>query len=352
MPRLTPLRTGNIWPAICLLAVCASGSTGETDQADIEYSVIAPLAPQSLLLDASSVSGLMAAVGEYGHVLLSRDRGESWRQALVPTRATLTAVYFHDDNLGWAVGHDAVILRTRDGGESWERLYYAPEEERPLLDVWFENAERGIAIGAYGFYLVTRDGGETWTETPFQARPLDEGGRDDDEFDEEAAWEGGVDYHLNQIRRSADGMLYVAAEAGHVYRSADNGETWTALAPPYEGSFFGVLPLMDGSVLVFGLRGNLFRSDNGGVSWQAIETSTHAQLTDALVLPDGKVLITGMAGVLLIGALEDEGFRLRQLADREGISTALIREDGTLILVGEFGLKKLAPSEYRPSGDP
>ena len=101
-------------------------------------------------------------VGERGHVLVSTDGGESWKQARVPVRALLTAVHMHDERTGWAVGHDAVILRTDDGGETWRLVHQAPEEELPLLDVWFRDERTGFAIGAYGYFLVTRDGGDTW----------------------------------------------------------------------------------------------------------------------------------------------------------------------------------------------
>ena len=82
-------------PAVTLAADPA------TDAA-VEYSVIAPLAPRSLLLDAVKAGDRIVVVGERGHVLLSDDQGASWRQAKVPTRATLTAVYFVDAQNGWA----------------------------------------------------------------------------------------------------------------------------------------------------------------------------------------------------------------------------------------------------------
>jgi len=102
----------------------------------------------SLLLDAVARGNSWVAVGERGHILVSHDRGATWTQSSVPTRMLLTGVWMHDDRLGWAVGHDETILRTRDGGAIWERVYVAPEAERPLLDVWFRDAENGLAVGA------------------------------------------------------------------------------------------------------------------------------------------------------------------------------------------------------------
>ncbi len=74
------------------------------------------LASQSLLLDISPIGQeQLVAVGQHGHILLSSD-GEQWQQANVPVQSTLTSVYFLNDLLGWAVGHDATILHSQDGG--------------------------------------------------------------------------------------------------------------------------------------------------------------------------------------------------------------------------------------------
>ncbi len=307
-----------------------------------ETSLIKPLASQSLLLDAAEAGGLMVAVGERGHVLLSLDEGQTWRQVTAPTRSTLNAVFLHDDKLGWAVGHDAVILRTRDGGESWERLYWAPDLEQPLFDVWFKDADNGFAIGAYGLFLETADGGDSWEQ-----RVLVEEEDEDLEADP-YAFTSAADLHLNHISKAASGKLYIAAEAGGAFRSDDDGATWEALAPPYEGSFFSCLPLAGDSVLLFGLRGHLFRSDDAGESWRTLETGTVALLTDGAQLPGGPVILTGLAGTLLISRDNGESFSLAQQADRQGLATALPTSDGGLVLVGEFGVSRLPASALAP----
>ena len=316
----------------------------EAAPAQPEFSVRAPLASRSLLLDGVSVDGLMVAVGERGHILLSENQGQSWRQANVPTQATLTGVFFHDKNLGWAVGHDAIILRTKDGGQNWERLYYAPEQERPFLDVWFRDAENGFAIGAYALFLMTADGGDTWSAHEI-------GGQDDfsEEYDD---FGGGSDFHLNHIASSDTGRLYIAAEAGTIYRSDDDGETWISLPSPYQGSFFGTLPLENDSLLLFGLRGHMFRSDDAGQTWEEMETATEAMLTDGLRLSDGTIIVAGLGGTLLVSQNQGRSFTLRQQADRQGIATVLQAEGGTLIVIGEFGVRKLPPNEYEVEENP
>jgi photosystem II stability/assembly factor-like uncharacterized protein len=284
-----------------------------------EPAVQAPLSGRSLLLDASVADGNFVVVGGRGHILTSTDNGNSWQQREVPSRGALTGVYFHDRDLGWVVGHDSVILRTSDGGQSWELVNWAPEDENPLLDVWFSDADNGFAIGAYGSFYRTSDGGETWSLEPI------------------SEW----DFHLNHIARSADGRLYLAAEAGMIYRSDDGGETWRELPSPYEGSFFGTLPLDGDTVLVFGLQGHLFRSEDAGESWTTVETGTTAMLTDGIRLANSEIVISGLGGTLLISSDGGSTFELLPQPDRRGVSSIVEAGDGQLLMVGEFGVKMM-----------
>jgi photosystem II stability/assembly factor-like uncharacterized protein len=301
-----------------LLTLAEAGSAAPPVAA--ERSSPARLAARSLLLDAADREGLAVAVGERGHVLLSSDGGKAWTQVEAPTRALLTGVWLHDARLGWAVGHDETILRTRDGGKTWQRIRHAPEEEKPLLDVWFHDEKRGFAIGAYGLLLATADGGDTW-----ESRTVVEG----------------TDTHLNAIAE-AGGSLFLAGEAGSLYRSDDGGESWQALESPYQGSFFGLLPLGDGALLVFGLRGNVFRSEDRGKTWSSVNSGTEATLTTGRELGSGKVAVAGMAGVLLWSEDGGRTFRLRELEDRKASLAILPGSADGLVLLGEGGIRPIA----------
>lgn len=286
--------------------------------AEDSQAIISKLAQKSLLLDAARVDDLIVLVGERGHILSTPDGGRNWHQAAVPTRVTLTGVFLHDRSLGWAVGHDGVILRTRDGGETWTLLHVQGEEDRPLLDVFFLDADRGFAIGAYGLFLATVDGGDTWEEK----------------------YVSEDDWHLNHMARSSAGRLYIAAEAGNVYRSDNDATSWVQLFPPYTGSFFGTLPLEGDGVLLFGLRGHLFRSEDAGDTWQRIDTGTDALLSGGLIRRDGSVVIVGQDGVILESRDGGRTFERHQLPDRTAFSTALETPDGALLLVGETGVMR------------
>jgi photosystem II stability/assembly factor-like uncharacterized protein len=318
-----------------------------TDPADRD-AVIARLAVRSLLLGVTEVPGDgLVAVGERGHVLASSDGGTTWQQRPAPTHANLTAVRFADATHGWVVGHDEVILRTTDGGASWTRTHYAPERQQPLLDVWFGDASHGLAVGAFATLYRSADGGVTWVAVPFAPQPLpatvSAARRATPKNARQSAMredEGILQPHLNAIARGATGRLYLAAEAGHLYRSDDDGGSWYQLPSPYDGSFFGVLPLDGDALLAFGLRGHLYRSDDAGRSWRALESHTQALLAGGTRLPDGTVVLAGLAGVVLVSADGGETFRVHQEADRKGFD-AVAPATGGIVLVGETGVRVL-----------
>jgi len=330
---------------------------------EAEWSLVMPLATAALTLDISRVGDTFVVVGERGHVLISEDQGRSWIQQRTPTRVPLTGVWFHDRNLGWAVGHDAVILRTEDGGETWCRVYHAPELERPLFDVWFEDARNGFAIGAYGYFLRTSDGGLTWREEPLEIvadeepEPADEAEADDDTaagnddgWDDEGwgddAWlDDGLmtDMHLNRVVLDAAGRIFLMAEAGIILRSDDRGASWRYLDPPYDGSFFGGLAPDAESLLVFGLRGTMFRTWDGGLTWRDIELPVDTSLFGGAPVGQRHIVVVGTSGVMLVSR-EGESFRLVQRPDRKALMSAMGTDDGAVIVIGEPGVERIERS--------
>ncbi len=317
--------------ALALLLWLVSAASGDN-------SVMAPLAKSSLLLDAAAAGQRLVAVGERGHVLISGDQGRSWQQRQTPTRATLTSVFFIDDRLGWAAGHDQVILRTSDGGTNWQRVHQDIEDGRPVLDLVFLDPQHGLAVGGYGLYLETLDGGSTWESLSF---PVVAGTATQGPYDLDEEDGAGLDYHLNHLSQGEGGRLYIAAEAGHLYRSDDRGGSWQALPSPYQGSFFATLPLNGETLLACGLRGHAFRSDDGGMSWEKIATGTFSTLNDAVRLADGRLALLGLAGATLLS--DDGGRTVRPVprSDRAGISRVLEAADGALVLFGEGGAHRL-----------
>ncbi|GMR06142.1 MAG: YCF48-related protein [Gammaproteobacteria bacterium] len=285
-----------------------------------EQSEPARLASRSLLLDITHAGTRLVTVGERGHVLVSDDSGKSWQQKQVPTRSQLTAVFFIDERVGWAVGLDAVILSTVDGGDSWVLQHRDKQYDDPLLDVWFKDRNNGFAIGAYGLFLSTNDGGKSWDR-----RQISED-----------------DFHLNAISSLNSNELFIAAEQGHLYHSIDGGYSWTALPSPYAGSFFGINVINDELLLVFGLRGNLFSSNDKGETWQKIESGTEASLMAALQQKNGTIRIVGLVGNILTSTDQGKSFSLKVREDRKTLTSIVEAADGKLVMSGSAGITVVA----------
>ncbi len=330
------IRSSAVLAMICAAALLTTATHAGSASAD-GASVVAPLAKRSLLLDVARAGERLVAVGERGHILLSDDQGRTWTQSdAVPSRTTLTAVTFANSDEGWAVGHDEIILRTEDGGKNWLAANFRPESQQPLLDVWFENASHGLAVGAYGSVYETRDGGRAWQARKFsyQALPAAKKSKDDEQ-------DVPPDYHLNKII-AAGTRLFIAAEAGQMFRSDDGGKNWQQLPSPYNGSFFGLLALDVDNLFAFGLRGNTFRSADGGLSWRQVASGATAMLTDGFARADGSLVLVGLSGTVLSSADQGSSWTLHQQADRKGISAALPLADGELIVVSESGVRRIA----------
>lgn len=324
---------------LMLLAV----SVHVTDVWAEESSMMAKLAGKSMLLDGVSKQGLLAVVGERGHVLISSD-GKNWQQIVVPTRTTLTGVYFHDTQNGWVVGHDAVILRTTNGGKQWQKVHDDPGGETPLFDVWFKDEKQGIAIGAYGLYFVSQDGGVNWDISELNVnvdKTADDTDEDEPKAEDDDDFLDSYDLHLNSIAIADNGKLYIAAEAGKVYRSDDSGDSWMPLELSYIGSLFGVLPISGDIVLAFGLRGHLFRSEDAGENWQEIKMPTQEMLTNGFAIKDDEIYITGLGGTILKSTDVGKSFVLLEQGHRNGFTAIIQSTDGELITVGEKGVSLL-----------
>jgi photosystem II stability/assembly factor-like uncharacterized protein len=278
---------------------------------------IMPLAAKSLLLDVEDTGAGLIAVGERGHILLSPD-GKKWAQSPVPTRATLTAIDCVDTTTCWAVGHDAVILKTTDGGKSWVKQYFEPELEKPFLDVLFFDAQHGFAIGAYGLFKETLDGGNSWNEFNADIRAEER--------------------HFNAITRLGNGNLLLVGETGGIATSTDGGVTWVRQESPYEGSYFGALPIGESGAVIFGLRGNAYISADavkGG--WTQLETGTVQGLLGGTVLPNGDFVLAGNSGTLLRGSPSTNLIQPVPGAKGKGLATALAMGNGDLLVLGENG---------------
>jgi photosystem II stability/assembly factor-like uncharacterized protein len=284
------------------------------------FSEPAPLAARSLLLDVTNTGDKLVAVGDHGHILISRDQGATWTQTVVPTRALLTGVSFPDPQHGWVVGHDGVILATSDGGRIWHRQDDGLSLDTVLLDVLFLDAAHGFAVGAYGKFLETVDGGKHWTV----AKPSED------------------EVHFNRISAGADGQLYLAGESGTLLVSSDGGKNWIKREVPYDGSLFGVLTAGENRLITYGLRGHILSSEDDGISWQPLHSEIQVLIAGGTRLRNGTVVLAGQGGHFFVSRDEGRTFRHWKPANfATSVADLVETDDGDLLTVGESGAVRL-----------
>jgi photosystem II stability/assembly factor-like uncharacterized protein len=304
----------------------------------------AVLAVKSLLLGIAPIGEeKLVAVGQHGHILLS-ENGDTWQQAEVPSRTTLTNVYFFNEQLGWAVGHDASIFHSNDGGLTWQTQQLLPEEENPLLDIYFKNPTQGIAVGAYGKFYRTNDGGNTW-KSEFHPEFLladDVDYINDLKAEDQEAYQSEIAFilpHFNGIKYDGK-TLFLFGETGLLAKSIDFGVSWQPFDNFYQGSFFSLATTSTGSQLVAGLRGNVFRLSHNDIQWRKVPTDTSALLNDIIVTSDHTIFILGNNGMVLIST--DDGKTFRKQTQKDG-KTLIAGQwfKGRLIAVSDVGIKTI-----------
>ena len=320
--------------ALSLLGVVALSTAAQAATEAAEPAVFAiesPRAAKGLMIDVAHAGKRLVAVGDRGHILYSDDQGATWVQAKVPTRQLLTAVFFIDDQHGWAVGHDAKILASSDAGATWSEQFKDLSREAPLLDVLFNDPNHGFAVGAYGALIETTDAGKTWTDVS-------------DRLDNEDQ------YHLNAIAQVKDAGLFIVGEQGSMFRSSDEGQTWEKLEGPYEGSLFGVIgTAQPKTLLAYGLRGNLFRSTDFGDTWEpvalkAARGALEFGLSGATLLDDGTLVVVGNGGSVVVSHDDGLTFSVFNRPDRISLSAVTAAGNGDLILVGQGGVRVAEPT--------
>lgn len=286
------------------------------------------VAVRSVLNAVDSAGTRLVAVGEGGIVLLSDDRGVSWRRVATPVVHTLTAVSFADERTGLAVGHRGALLRTTDGGTTWEQVALpaeggdaaAAQESLTLLGAHWVSAQEAVAVGAFGAAYRSTDGGRTWSSMKDVLPNPDE-------------------YHLYGVAHRA-GSRFVVGELGAVIQQDASGAA-AKVETPYKGTFFGSHATAD-ALLIHGLRGTVLRSIDNGLSWTPCPVRSDASVTTVVETRKGDLLLGNMKGEILRASKGSCEFQAESGLVPGGITDMVLTDDEHIVAVGPRGVAALA----------
>ncbi len=206
-------------------------------------------------------------------------------------------------------------LATTDAGLTWLKQWQGENLSDSFLDVLALDSRHVIAVGAYGLFVTTNDGGKTWMR-----RKISE-----------------EDFHLNRLTRGPGGDLYLAGEHGTLLRSPDQGLTWQRIDSPYDGSFYGILPLDARTLVAHGLRGRIYRSVDNGGTWTVVPNDTRVLLATALRLPGGVILFAGQSRAWFISRDDGRTVMPWSVPFTTAVASLLALPDGSILTLGEAG---------------
>jgi photosystem II stability/assembly factor-like uncharacterized protein len=241
------------------------------------------------------------AVGGKGVLLSTTDGGRVWRARPRPADDALRDVYFSDEQNGWLVCERSIydlktndeprtyLLRTTDGGATWKKVNVIGKDvDARLVRALFTHSGRGWAFGEAGALYTTRDGGSSWERQRVPTKHLLLGGWF---LDDEQGWLVGAGATLLQ--------------------TSDGGETWRM------GALVGFTPVSSNNAeaervrftaasfvdrrrgWAVGAQGRVFATRDGGRTWAAQVSNVASDLSDVKFLDEFEGWAVGAQGTLI-----------------------------------------------------
>jgi photosystem II stability/assembly factor-like uncharacterized protein len=205
------------------------------------------------------------AVGAGGTTILhTTDAGKSWHIQLDGggEGTALNAVFFIDENVGWAVG--GLVLKTTNGGETWIDItdqfpVYYSFSSIPAEDVFFVNEQHGWIVKDGGEIFHTTDGGQSWQQQSV-----------------------GKNKWLTSVYFKDEQHGFITGNWGTILETTDGGEHWFGKFDENYDWFNSITFVNDTLGFVVGRHqdnnnGAILQTADGGHTWTYLEdiTSTH-----------------------------------------------------------------------------
>ena len=169
---------------------------------------------------------------------------------------------------------------------NWQTIYQ--NKDIYLYSVKFLDKNNGYVLAQtaglhnsanWRFILTTTDGGTHWLVNPYQ-------------------FFSAYDELLVDIFPMGNGNLLGIGY--HVYKSGDNGKTWTDVSPDFVGSMNNDLHIIDSLTWVVASGNYVYRTNNAGQSWQIVYQTNFMGVFDHISFPSSSV------GYANIGAIDHD----------------------------------------------
>jgi hypothetical protein len=228
----------------------------------------------AVLYAVKAVSQNIAWVGGVGTVRRTLDGGATWTS--VGSFGDVFAIDARDANTAWVTTTPATttyILRTTNGGARWDTVF---SQAGGFIDgIEMVDASNGWAVGdpvgGKWTILRTTNGGATWARIATEPNQVGT----------EAGW--------NNSFEAQGSNLWFGTNASKVYRSTDNGATWTGAAAGSTNTY----ELAFGSPTVGIATGTSgLRTTDGGATWVATTVPGSGNINGAAAASPNEFFVT------------------------------------------------------------
>lgn len=201
------------------------------------------------------------AVGLQGTIVHTTDGGSTWLdQSITDSNISFSEIKFTSESNGFLVGIDyqneeSFLYTTSNGGNSWVSTKIPDIYE--VYDLYFSSTTNGLVVGgndmlctcALGQVSYTTDGGNTWTESTF----LNTDGDPYKSVD-------GVFLSVDFIDESTG---WLSGEYGNIFKTTDGGKTWQTEGPFNGGQLEAIDAISASNIFVVGDKNLIAQSENG-----------------------------------------------------------------------------------------
>lgn len=180
-----------------------------------------------------------------------------------------------------------------------------------LNSVTFINYGLGFALGDAGVILKSTDGGNSWERITSPDSVL----------------------NFYDIRYNGVSSLFVSAEGGKMFKSADDGVTWLPVQTGVEETIFRIFFLGNGDGYAVGSKGAMIRTSDNGLSWNRVTTPTQSLLYSIHFFNAKNGMAVGWNGTIIKST--DGGYTWRQLSaftDKYFRDVAFISSDVVIVV--------------------
>ena len=264
--------------SLCALLVSGQAFSQEEGAGGEQLAPVYTGIPHDAVYDIKLNGANGIAVGAFGVILESKDAGASWAKTDSGTEFALLGVAVNGDKRVIVGQRGTVLVGKAEGG--WEAGVSGSEAR--LMNVAMNASGLAIAVGEFGTVLRSKDAGKTWEKLT---------------LDWASFREDGYEPHLYTANVDDMGRVVLGGEFSYVIVSTDGGDNWI-LATKGEKSIFSMHMLPDGAGYAVGLEGLVMKTADMGNTWTAIDAKSNANLFGVWCSKQGEVVITGQRALL------------------------------------------------------